>query len=205
MSDPTQLVNAPITYIPNFIAAPDVLFQRLWNELEWVRHDKVPRREYYCSASASPYRYGKEPFTRTYHAQYWHPTIIEIMSQIMLAYGVTFDVCFLNGYEDQSDHLGWHSDDSPEMDDARPIAIVSLGVEREIWFRRKPVPPVLGWKQGELQMLKSDPSPHYPLLLGNGSLCLMHPGMQDTHQHKIPKAAFMAGARVSLTFRGFVL
>ena len=37
-----------------------------------------------------------------------------------------FEVCFLNRYHDQSDHLGWHADDSPEMDDSRPIGIVRI-------------------------------------------------------------------------------
>ncbi len=42
------------------------------------------------------------------------------------------------------------------------------------------------------------------LKLGHGSLCLMQPGMQDTHQHRIPKAGFQCGERISLTFRGYV-
>jgi alkylated DNA repair dioxygenase AlkB len=97
-----------------------------------------------------------------------------------------FDVVFLNGYKDQSDQLGWHADDSPEMDDNRSIAIISLGAEREIWFR----------KNGETLIHK--------LLLENGSVCLMLPGMQDTHQHRIPKANHAVGKRISLTFRGTI-
>lgn len=30
-----------------------------------------------------------------------------------------------NIYLVQTDQLGWHADDSPEMDDARPIGIVT--------------------------------------------------------------------------------
>ena len=104
--------------------------------------------------------------------------------------GYEFDVCFLNGYENGRDHLGWHADDSPEMDDARPIAIVSLGAEREIWFR-------------DIRSYETGINPE-KLLLGNGSLCLMQPGMQDTHQHRIPKSPrHDCGPRISFTFRGY--
>lgn len=72
------------------------------------------------------------------------------------------------------------------MDASRPIAIVSFGVEREIWFR--PINSV-----NEITKLK----------LQHGSLCVMAPGMQDTHQHRIPKAGFQCGERISLTFRGY--
>lgn len=78
------------------------------------------------------------------------------------------------------------------MDDDRPIAIVSLGVEREIWFR---------------SILGTNSKPSYgeieKVILQHGSLCLMSPGMQDTHQHRIPKASFQCGERISLTYRGY--
>ena len=80
------------------------------------------------------------------------------------------DVCFINGYEDHRDHLGWHADDSPEMDDNRPIVTISLGAERFIWFRENTNIDVID-----------------KVLLGNGSACIMMPGMQDTHMHRIPK------------------
>jgi hypothetical protein len=41
--------------------------------------------------------------------------------------------------------------------------------------------------------------------LGNGSACIMDPGMQDNWQHRIPKASFQCGERISLTFRGYNL
>jgi alkylated DNA repair dioxygenase AlkB len=55
-------------------------------------------------------------------------------------------MAFLNLYRDGSDYLSWHADDSDEMDDSRPIAIVSIGPMqlpnskkkpfREIWFAK---------------------------------------------------------------------
>jgi alkylated DNA repair dioxygenase AlkB len=190
-------MKTPIKYIPEFLY-PHYAYHAmniLWDELAWVQHDKVPRREYYVAKGGQDYAYGVEPYTRTYHSQPMHVVIQEIWNAVE-ATGSTFDVCFLNGYEGGKDQLGWHADDSPEMDDARPIAIVSLGQPRDIWFREK-----LATKQKP----GFDGETCEGLTLGNGSLCLMAPGMQDTHQHRIPKAGFQpCGPRISLTFRGFV-
>lgn len=176
----------PISYTPNFIASPDACLERLWNELAWVQVPQVPRREYYVPNQPLPYTYGSGRGVRTYEPQPTHELIEKIRAKAERATGTTFDVCFLNGYADQSDQLGWHADNSPEMDDDRPIAIVSLGVERDIWFAP------IGDKT-EITKLK----------LGNGSLCMMAAGMQDEFMHRIPKAGFKCGRRVSLTFRGF--
>ncbi len=187
----------PITYMPGFVdpATATMLLYSLRDELQWIRHDKTPRSEYYASDSGQPYTYGTPPFHRTYQAQDWNVGLILLKQMAETAAGCKFDVVFLNRYHDQSDQLGWHADDSPEMDDARPIAIISLGVERDIWFRGNDT--VSRSKPGFSAALG-----HTALTLEHGSLCLMHAGMQDTHQHRIPKAGFQCGERISLTFRG---
>lgn len=180
-------MTAPISYRPGFIANPDVAFQALWNELAWVRHGQVPRREYYCNDIDATYSYGMAEFARKYPPQPWHATIRGIQAQVEAELGARMEVCFLNGYEHNRDQLGWHADDSPEMDDARPIAIVTLGAERDIMFATK---------EGRENVER--------LKLQHGSLCIMQAGMQDTHVHRIPKADRVVGPRISLTFRGYV-
>lgn len=176
-----------LTYEPSFISEPGKIFTALWGGLKWERRGETPRREYYCNDAGVPYTYGSGAGVRTYEPNVWTPEIMEIRAMVEASVKAKMEVCFLNGYEDARDHLGWHSDNSPEMDDARPIAIVTLGAEREIWFC-----PI-----GE----KSDVT---KLTLGSGSLCVMAAGMQDTHMHRIPKAGFECGPRISLTFRGYV-
>ncbi len=176
------------TYIPNFIKSPDEVFNRLLNDLAWVRRDNTPRLEYYANKAEVPYTYGRGAGVREYLPMPWHIDMDSMRESLEALSGCSYEVCFLNRYEDQRDHLGWHADDSPEMDDARPIAIISLGVEREIYFR----------PQNDRENITK-------LKLGHGSLCLMHAGMQDTHYHKIPKAGFTCGQRISLTYRGYVL
>lgn len=181
----------PIKYYPNFIKEPDTVAQTLWDELAWQRRESTPRYEYYWNRYEVPYAYGSGGFSRSYESQPSHPLIDDIRLKLAGMLGFEFDVCFLNGYKDQRDHLGYHADDSPEMDDNKPIAIISLGAEREIWFRDN------NW-----ETMVTDHTDQ--VLLQNGSLCLMLPGMQDTHQHRIPKAGRTVGKRISLTFRGYV-
>lgn len=175
------------------IATSDMIFQAL-KELDWIHHDKVPRKEYFCSTVGKPYAYGSAPYTRTYQPQAWTFELNWLKAWAERICQTQFEVCFLNYYETGKDQLNWHSDDSPEMDDARPIAIVTFGAEREIWFRVRP-------EQADEDTMGI----RMTLVLEHGSICIMPPGMQDTHQHRIPKAGIHnCGPRISLTFRGFV-
>ena len=211
-------MSAPVRYIPDFVKNADEAFIRLRSDLAWERRDDAPRSEYYCNDFPKPYVYGRGRGLRLYEPKPYHAMVLSIRKALEALCATTFEVCFLNRYLNQSDQLGWHADDSPEMDDARPIVTVSLGerdrtgkpVEREIWFRAK------GGLRGmtdEVVMLddamKIGPTPEVAppiekLLLGHGSAAIMAAGMQDTHEHRIPKASFQCGERISLTFRGYV-
>ncbi len=183
-------MDAPIIYIPNFIVDADRAFETLRDSLHWEHRD-APRHEYYCNDIPKPYVYGRGRGERKYEPRPYHPEILRIRRALEEYATCIFEVCFLNYYLGPRDQLGWHADDSPEMDDARPIGVVSLGFEREIWFRPK--------EEDSLQKPSVE-----RIRLGHGSLCLMAPGMQDTWQHRIPKSPIQCGERISLTFRGYV-
>lgn len=176
-----------ITYTPGFVDNPDRIFTELWEGLAWERRPGTPRREYYCNDIDAPYSYGVREGARTYLPSPWTPTLREIKAKVEAEFGCPMEVCFANGYADSRESLGWHSDSSPGMDSARPIAIVTFGAEREIYFA-----PI------------ADKSDVTRLKLASGSLCEMKPGMQLTHVHKVPRAGYECGPRVSLTFRGYV-
>lgn len=183
-------MNAPVMFIPDLIApaAAASMFKRLVAELDWERRDTAPRSEYYCNDTPAPYTYGRGAGIRTYEPKPWHPLITDVRTALEAALdGVVLDVCFLNMYNDSRDWLGWHSDDSPEMDPNRPIVSVSFGAARAIEFR-----PV-GTK-----------SATDSLMLTPGSAAVMLPGTQATWEHRIPKVGYNVGPRISLTFRGFV-
>lgn len=187
-------MNAPIIYEKDYIEEPysHELFETLRDELDWTQMPGLPRKEYYINSMWTPYTYGKAPYQKTYSPREEHQVIRDIRRGLEWRYQTVFEVCFVNYYEDPSKRLGWHSDNSPEMDDARPIAIISLGAQRDIRFRPMVIP-------GERSTVLAE-----SLSLRSGSLCLMRPGMQDTWQHEIPKASRQCGGRISLTFRGYV-
>ncbi len=176
-------------YISKYIskAKADAEFDRLWNQLDWVQRDQTPRREYWMNNANIPYTYGSGEFARTYAAQPWDDFIRSLMFSINEDFDIMMDCCFVNGYEHQRQHLGWHADDSPEMNAAQPVISVSLGAEREIWYREK-----------------TDHTNVTKVLLEHGSLFLMPAGMQQTHDHRIPKSPKAVGPRVSLTYRSLV-
>ncbi len=185
----------------------DLMLAGFIHELAWVQETSA-RSEYYWHEAGHPYTYGEGNGRRTYEAQPSHPWIDMIGHQVSWRcyglkrvdrtpwrnseysqgrdYPTLFDMCFLNWYDNKSQALGWHADDSPEMDPSYPIAVVSLGAQRPIYFRRKG---------------SSGSDAISSLQLEHGSLLIMYPGMQLEWEHKIPKADHELGPRVSLTYR----
>ena len=157
-------------------------------QLDWGNFG-APRDEYFMSYIDRSYTYGQGRGVRTYESRPFDPRVAHLMETINKAMGAEFNVCFLNRYLDQKKWLGWHADDSPEMDQSHPIAVVSFGVERDIW-----------WKP---QDFKGEIPDEWKQTLGNGSLFVMPVGMQQTHYHKIPKHHSECGVRISLTFRKY--
>lgn len=171
-----------------FIQFP--LFDRLLREVKWENRD-APRDECFMSDVPLSYTYGKGDHARTYHSMEFHPDVKRIMETLNAHEGSQYNICFLNYYKSEREHLGWHSDDSPEMDPTHPIAVVSFGATRDIWIREKGA--------------KGDVPQEDKYSLVDGSCWIMPAGMQGTHQHKIPKGDRKSGGRISLTFRRYNL
>jgi alkylated DNA repair dioxygenase AlkB len=191
-------MDLPFTYVPDFMTpvGASAIYKILNNDLDWVRRDGAPRSEYWTNPFSRSYTYGNGMGERTYVSQPSHRLIEDIKSSIN-EISVELEGCFLNHYLTGTDALGWHADDDPAIDHSRPIAVVSLYPSeksrgRVIGVREKPY--VDGGK-----VVKP---PITLIELAPGSLLLMHPGMQATHLHYIPRASFVADARMSLTYRG---
>src|SRR5690606_20379554 len=125
----------------------------------------APRKEIFYSTKSDPYTYGSGKGIRTYyphryvvlehaHLTYKNPLWTCFCTNPDCTYsgqifpsciaqklfddtGILYEACFINYYEGNRDHLGWHADDSDVIDMDRPIAVVTFGAEREIWFREK--------------------------------------------------------------------
>lgn len=163
------------------------IFEKLMDEVPWTNRD-APRDECFMAFEELEYTYGKG-FTRSYNSVDVIPIVQTIMSMVNSIEGTSYDICFLNYYKSDKEHLGWHADDSPEMDENHPIGVVSFGSEREIWIKKK----------GETGI--TPPENRY--LLKDGSLFTMPAGFQKEYLHKIPKHDRPCGGRISLTFRKY--
>lgn len=99
---------------------------------------RTARHEYFMAHTERDYSYGNrgtgaenyssKPFTLHVHA---------LLNGLNEELRTELNVCFLNKYDDQHQHLGWHSDEFPGMRDDQPIVVVSFGAEREIWLKDK--------------------------------------------------------------------
>lgn len=174
-----------ITFVPSYV--PLDLFQVLRAEVPWENRD-APRDECFMSLDTTrTYSYGRQAVSRTYQASPLHKVVKALMERMNTEFGTAYNVCVLNYYKDRHQHLGWHSDDSPEQDSTHPISVVSFGAERFIYTRVKGAKGVV------------PDSDKYLLTLG--SLFVMPGGYQETHQHKIPKHDRECEGRISLTYR----
>ncbi len=178
----------PPTYKSNYIKNKAEIFSHLLNDLNWLEVTPA-RKEFFMSENDLEYTYGSGASARTYKSSLFTPPIMYMMVDLNLEFKTNYNVCFLNRYDNLKNHLGWHSDDSFEMNIDHDICVVSFGAEREIWWKNKdykgPIP-----KENRQ-------------LLEDGSLFVMPAGFQKNHYHKIPKADKEVGVRISLTFRNY--
>jgi len=158
-------------------------------KLNWVRYTET-REEIFMADQFKKYTYGKGKGLRTYLSQPYHWVVQRILDSLNKSGENKYNVCFLNKYNDQTQHLGWHSDDSSGTDLDHPIAVISFGEIREIWWRKK---GTKGYPNGEEGGVVS---------LEPGSLFVMPAGFQREYEHKIPKGNRQnMGVRISLTYR----
>lgn len=204
------MTTLPITHIPDFMKEDFATkaFEILWNELAWKRVTR--RREYWTNVFDRPYSYGKPEYARVYESQPPHPTIEYIWKCVELVNGTLYEGCFLNGYETNQDALEWHADDDPGIDHTKPIAIVTLydGPVMPQHYTKLVKHKYASQPKGrwiEFMPQGGTKANVTKLDLAHGSLVLMHPGMQQTHFHRIPKTGdAKPRRRISLTFRGLL-
>lgn len=90
----------------------------------------------------------------------------------------------INWYDSGDEHIGWHSDDEPCIDQTYAITSVSFGAARDFKIRNK-----------------TDPGLTYTITLGNCDILIMYPGMQSEYKHSLPKRKSVNKARCNITIR----
>lgn len=107
------------------------VFDEINQTTGWLNLD-LPRDEAFMSEDRLRYSYTADRF---YDSTPFTPIVSDILGLLNVTTKSDYDVCFLNRYNSANDFLGWHADDSPEMDQDHPICTISLGSEREIWIK----------------------------------------------------------------------
>ena len=184
-------LDGQLRFWPRFFEASraDTLMQALEQQLPWQQHyvkifgRKIasPRLSSWHGDPHCRYRYSGQ----LYEPAAWNAELAAVRDALhaKLAPSAQFNCVLGNWYRSGDEHMGWHSDDEPELGIAPQIASVSFGAERRFCLR------------------KNDRSERGELVLRHGSLLLMGPAMQTQWQHALPRVRGLQHARLNLTFR----
>ncbi|HDS1301530.1 MULTISPECIES: alpha-ketoglutarate-dependent dioxygenase AlkB [Stenotrophomonas maltophilia group] len=185
-----DLPDADVQHLPGWLAAADAdrLMAALQAEVPWEVHRirmlgnwvESPRLSCWIGDPQARYRYSGAEFV----PYSWPPVLQAVREQLQDGNISRFNSVLLNRYRDGGDHMGWHSDDEPELGPAPVIASVSLGAARRFLLRRR-----------------DEPARRTEFVLGHGDLLLMGGQTQRFYQHALPKMARVRGERINLTFR----
>lgn len=159
------------------------LMEEIASQLQWEEHD-VDRKEAFFKRLDVDYRYGPGRPVRPYYPQPEPPALKALWAQVERFLRFEVEACFINYYLNHEGNIGWHSDNSPTMDHSKPLTLLSLGDSRVLCVR-----PI-----GETEFQEV-------VWLEGGSLFIMYPHQQFTHQHCSPRTLNPGGPRMSLVFR----
>lgn len=186
----TLPIGGELMWSPGWLSAP--LKQAIWDEFSshpqlhqgqvkiYGKHHLTPRLQAWFSGH--DYRYSGV----TLPASPLPDMVQHIIQQLHQTTGYLFNSVLVNLYRDGQDHMGWHSDDEPELVSPPVVASLSLGAERDFLLKPR----------------RAGSAAHqYKLPLGDGDLLLMGPHMQQHWLHSLPKRARVSTPRLNLTFR----
>jgi alkylated DNA repair dioxygenase AlkB len=184
------LKDAAVHYQEQWITAENAtaLFARLRAELHWQQQPirmfgrmiMQPRLTAWYGDKGAAYTYSglkHEPLP-------WTKELLALRQKLETETGFGFNSVLCNCYRSGTDSMGWHSDDEPELGPDPVIASVSLGQPRRFLLRHK-----------------TNDSQKHTLLLGHGSLLLMHGETQRNWKHSLPRTSAPCNERINLTFR----
>ncbi|UZO79416.1 alpha-ketoglutarate-dependent dioxygenase AlkB [Aquimarina sp. ERC-38] len=185
-----QLLDADVTYYPNFIL-PEVALQQfttLKEETPWQQDAiKVFGKTYLQPRLTALYANNNKPYSYsslTMQPLAFTPTLLTIKNQVEQIIPVGFTTCLLNLYRDGNDSNGWHADNEKELGEHPIIASVSLGASRLFHLKHR-------YQKDQKAKIN----------LESGSLLLMKGLTQKYWLHQIPKTKKEVGPRINLTFR----
>lgn len=178
-----------IHYDPDFLLSTESqkLFAILKESLNWQEETiklygklvKVPRLVCWYGDDDVEYRYSGV----NHVGLPWTDELFQLKTNIEKYTGNSFNSVLGNLYRNESDSMGWHSDNEKELGSTPCIASISLGEERLFKIRHRQSGETFGEN------------------LASGSLLVMSGNFQNEWQHSVPKEKTVRGPRINLTFR----
>jgi len=164
-----------IVYVADFLAEHAAVFAWALAHVAW--DERIQARK--TASYGVPYDYAG----LTYAELPFPPELERVRARVSARIGRDVNNCLLNYYPDGRSRMGFHSDSEAGIVPGTGVAIVSLGVERPLRFRRI-----------------ARPEERLDYRLAPGSLLFMAPDVQTRWQHALPRSS-RREPRISLTFR----
>ncbi len=164
-----------ILLVDSFLSDAEALFDNLRDSVDW----DTSMTARHTASFGEPYNYSQ----MAYEPRPLHPSLAPVAERLSEKLGIAFNNCLLNFYLSGDSTMGFHSDDTSDLESGTGVAIVSLGSQRGITYRSK-----------------ADTQIRHTFPLATGSLLYMDSKVQDNWMHAIKKDA-NAGPRISLTWR----
>ncbi len=159
-----------------------LLCEQNWPDNRYVvagRQFTLPRLQTWHADPGIRYSYSNNLL----ETRAWTSLLSDIRAQVESYLKFSFNSVLVNLYRNGDDHVGWHSDNEPELGEQPFIASLTFGAERQFEFRHK----------------KS--SENGRVLLRSGALLIMHPDFQHYWLHSVPIDKSVTEGRINLTFR----
>ncbi len=164
-----------VMLIPDFVPGASTLMKYFKDVVPWDESMKSRKTASY----GKPYNYSRMEYPETPFL----PELDSIARLIAMELGFKPDNCLINFYPDGKSKMGFHVDDTKDLEPGTGVSIVSLGETRTLRFKNI-----------------ENPEETIDIELPGGSLFHMDDEVQKVWKHAIPKQAD-AGERISLTFR----
>jgi len=178
-----------LCFYQNFLTTVEAnnLLNVFLNDLDWAEESinmfgksiLVPRLVCWYGHKKAIYRYSGVKHTPLP----WTKSLSELKGKVEAVTQQTFNSVLGNLYRNESDSMGWHSDNEKELGNEPFIASLSLGEERIFKIKHKSTKQQLN------------------ISLPSGSLVTMSGSFQHYWQHSIPKSTAPKKPRINLTFR----
>lgn len=131
--------------------------------------------------SSSPFNYSYSNTNKMSHP--WTPLLLQLKEKVELVTGESYNSCLINLYHNESEGVGWHSDNEKSLKPCGAIASLTLGAERRFSFKHKKSQETIN------------------LLLQHGSVLVMKDEIQQHWVHRLPAIKQPHSPRINLTFR----